>query len=182
MCEVEVWAPIPGYGGHYEASNLGQIRVKDRVVVKKHSTSGKPESFFYKGRNLSPCNSSKHGHKGVTFGFDGVVKRLSVHRLILLAFVGPCPEGMEACHNNGNAGDNRLSNLRWDTHHNNNQDRKRHGTYPNGEAHPMAKITAEQVLSVRARRLQNAAIMAELGVSRSHAQRIRTGQSWSATA
>ncbi len=52
------------------------------------------------------------------------------HRAVLLAFVGPCPEGMEACHNNGDPLDNRVENLRWDTRSNNTLDKVAHGTHP----------------------------------------------------
>jgi hypothetical protein len=52
-----------------------------------------------------------------------------VHQLVLEAFVGPRPRGMESCHNNGNQTDNRLVNLRWDTKSENNLDRVRHGTH-----------------------------------------------------
>jgi hypothetical protein len=70
-----------------------------------------------------------------------------VHRLVLEAFVGPCPAGMEACHNNGVRTDNRLENLRWDTRSANCRDRIRHGTtnFPRGIAHGMSKLTEEDV-------------------------------------
>lgn len=55
-----------------------------------------------------------------------------MHRLMLLAFVGPCPDGMEACHNNGDPSDNRLDNLRWDTKQSNQADRIEHGTSVEG--------------------------------------------------
>ena len=49
------------------------------------------------------------------------------------AFIGPRPAGMEACHESGDARDNRPDNLRWDTHAANMEDRRRHGTLAIGE-------------------------------------------------
>lgn len=75
--------------------------------------------------------------------------RRRVHRLVLKTFIGSCPKGMEACHNNGIRTDNRLKNLRWDTRKNNIRDEIKHGThyspYQNGEAHFMAKLTEKNV-------------------------------------
>jgi hypothetical protein len=51
----------------------------------------------------------------------------TVHSLVMLAFVGPRPDGLEVCHNNGVASDNRLSNLRYDTRSENNVDSSKHG-------------------------------------------------------
>jgi len=73
-----------------------------------------------------------------------------VHQLILEAFVGPCPEGMECCHNDGNPANNRLTNLRWDTHKANAADQVLHGTHHRGERHGLAKLTDHQVRSIRA--------------------------------
>lgn len=56
-------------------------------------------------------------------------KRRLVHRLVLEAFVGPCPGGMEGCHRNGNSADARLSNLYWGTRSQNNFDAVRHGSH-----------------------------------------------------
>ena len=42
------------------------------------------------------------------------------------AFTGPCPDGMEACHANGDRSDNRAGNLRWDTVRENANDRISH--------------------------------------------------------
>ena len=72
-----------------------------------------------------------------------------VHRLVLDAFVGPCPEGLEACHENGNRIDNRLSNLRWDTRSNNHQDKLKHGTDHRGSKNPQAKLSEEQVGEIK---------------------------------
>jgi hypothetical protein len=72
-----------------------------------------------------------------------------VHRLVLIAFIGPCPDGMEGCHEDGNPGNNRLSNLRWGTHQSNQQDMRRHGRTKIGESSPNAKHTVEEVLAIR---------------------------------
>ena len=144
---TEIWKDIPGFGGHYQASSLGRIRSKDRVVLKRHK-GGKVMSQVYSGRLLSPSKASKIGHLSVHLGVNGKKYTASVHGLVLFAFAGPRPEGMECCHNNGNASDNRPDNLRWDTHHNNNGDRKKHGTYALGERHHMAKISNEAAADI----------------------------------
>lgn len=89
---------------------------------------------------------NKHGHTRVLLERK---HNFQVHRLILLTFVGPCPDGMECCHNDGNAANNRRENLRWDTYKANAKDRIAHGTHPAGEKNPAAKITAEIVLQIR---------------------------------
>ena len=75
--------------------------------------------------------------------------QVSVHRLVLEAFVGPCPPGCETRHLNGNPADNRLCNLAWGTHRENAADKVRHGTAPRGERNPSAKLTEADVREVR---------------------------------
>lgn len=72
-----------------------------------------------------------------------------VHRLVLETFVGPCPVGMETRHLNRVRHDNRLSNLRWGTKGDNQDDREHHGTVLRGEHHGMAKLTVKQVQQIR---------------------------------
>lgn len=59
----------------------------------------------------------------------GVPTTKNVHQLVAEAFLGPRPEGMEVCHNNGQAHDNRAVNLRYDTHSNNQRDQVTHGIH-----------------------------------------------------
>jgi len=74
-----------------------------------------------------------------------------VSHVILTTFVGPRPKGMEACHNNGNHSDNRVENLRWDTHENNLHDMAKHGTLQYGELHPAAKVSNAMADKIRDR-------------------------------
>lgn len=110
-----------GYEGTYEVSNLGQVR-----SLSRPDSWGRP----VRGRALSP-DAGSGGHLRVKLTRNGVSRRFFIHRLVLAAFVGPRPEGMEACHNDGNPTNNIVSNLRWDTKSANAQDRRRHGTDKN---------------------------------------------------
>lgn len=133
----EIWKDIPGYGNFYMASNLGRIKVKERKIKKFSALVNKIVEQTYKERILSASKADKYGHLNVHLGVNKEKFVIGVHRLVLFAFVGFPPDGHEACHNNGIANDNRIENLRWDTHANNNADRKKHGKYPTGKDHPM---------------------------------------------
>lgn len=73
-----------------------------------------------------------------------------VHRLVLEAFVGPCPEGMECRHfPDGTKKNNNLSNLRWGTRQENVDDNIIQNKILRGEDSPKAKFTAEQIIEIR---------------------------------
>ncbi len=71
-----------------------------------------------------------------------------IHRLVLETYVGPCPEGMECRHLNGNPADNRLENLCWGTQTENQQDRFLHGTDSQGEKCGGSKLTLQKVRQI----------------------------------
>ena len=107
-----------------------------------------------------------------------------VHRLVLEAFVGPCPIGMQACHNNGIRDDVSLKNLRWDTIKNNAMDRVRHGTSlncPLGENHGRAKLSLDAVQTafyLWSSGMTHTAIAKKLRVNQSTVSRILCGKRW----
>jgi len=57
------------------------VRVKDRIIMRKHSKSGKVERFFYKGKELSQM-TFRDGYKMVRIGVDGERFTLHVGRLV----------------------------------------------------------------------------------------------------
>ena len=120
--EPEIWKPVVGYEGHYEVSNLGRVRSLDRVVIRSNGRRHRN-----RGRVLSQV-LNEHGYPTTSLSRSGKSRRSLTHRLVLTAFVGPCPPDMEGCHNDGNPANPNLTNLRWDTKINNAADRKRHGT------------------------------------------------------
>lgn len=108
-----------------------------------------------------------------------------VHRLILEAFVGSCPEGMEACHWNDDPTDNRLENLRWDTHRANGADMVRNGHHGGascpGERHRRAKLTesdVREIFALRQRGVSNLEIAALMGISSPNVCNILRGRTW----
>jgi hypothetical protein len=90
--------------------------------------------------------SGRYGHRSVEIGG----KWRSVHRLVALAFIGPCPEGHEVAHENGDPTDNRIGNLAWKTRAENMRDRARHGRTACRERHGSARLTEQQVAEIRA--------------------------------
>jgi hypothetical protein len=111
---------------------------------------------------------------------DGRRKHCRVHHLVMAAFVGPRPSGLQVCHLDGNPLNARLDNLRYDTPSANEADKRRHGTSPHGARCGQAKLTDEQVEQIRAigRAVPQTAIGALFGIDQAQVSRILTGKAW----
>jgi hypothetical protein len=151
----EVWQHVPGSEGRYEVSSRGQV-------------------WSNRTNRLLSLSIANTGY--IQVNIAGSVRH--VQRLVLEAFIGPCPYGHEACHGNGVRTDNRLENLRWDTRKGNMADASRHGTTNRGERCPTSKLTREQVQSIRAASGSQQEIAGRFGVSREHVRDIRSGKRW----
>lgn len=165
----EQWKAIPGLEGRYEVSSLGRVK------------------SLLRGERILLLCQRKTGYLTVIVG--GKSRR--VHRLVLEAFVGPCPDRMQACHWNDIPDDNRIENLRWDTRDANFADQRRnasnkprrsrqtHGGFGRGAAHIHSKLTEAQALAIlNEDRRSNRVLAKELGVSPSTVAQIRTGRKW----
>lgn len=106
-------------------------------------------------------------------------QRFLIHRLVLLAFVGPCPPSQECRHLNGIKTDNRLENLSWGTRKENCADKKGHGTENNGERNGGAKVDAPTVCAIRASRASMPELAEATGLSTTQIRRIVSGVKWS---
>ncbi len=125
--------------------NFPGYRVGDDGSVWSCWGGRKPPRITDKWRQLAQNRNGLCGHLKVSLGRNN---QRAVHRLVLEAFVGKRPDGMEACHWDGNPANNSLSNLRWDTRSGNRKDDIRHGKGI-GERHHSARLTNQQVRDIR---------------------------------
>ena len=154
----EEWRPVPGFE-RYQVSDLGRVR--------------------------GPCGIMrgclhKKGYRKVTLCRAGLgSENRLVHELLLLAFRGPRPVGMESRHINDCKTDDRLTNLVYGTVADNVADAIRNGKRNN------IKLSLMDVRGIRKRccRRGDARNLArEYGVSVSQVRRIARGNRWAGVA
>lgn len=103
----EEWRPVVGYEAAYEVSSLGRVRQNKSKRLRRPATV--------------------RGYYRISLTRNGTKKSYDVHALVAAAFLGPRPEGLQVCHNNGVKTDLRVENLRYDTPRANSLDTVRHG-------------------------------------------------------
>jgi len=91
----EEWRSVPEYET-FEVSNLGNIR-------------------HHKKKNNRKFKIDSSGYRRITLRKDGKNNSLKVHSLVMLAFIGPRPDGMVTNHIDGDKQNNCLSNLEYIT-------------------------------------------------------------------
>lgn len=154
----EKWLPVPSWEKFYCVSDLGRIW-----------------SMHQYGR-FTIGMQVQDGYRVMKLRDNGRQAHACVHRIVLEAFVGPCPAGMEACHNNGIPDDNRLPNLRWDTAQSNQADKLKHGTARYSSGYILDKAV---VVEIRIRTdITDQAWADALGVSLLTIRNARRGDTW----
>jgi hypothetical protein len=122
----ETWLPVVGYEGLYEVSDQGRVRSLDRYVANNR-WPGAPDRLL-RGRILKPIPGGGKTKKYFVVSL-GQNNNRKIDHIVLEAFVGPRPLGLESCHFDDNGHNNRLANLRWDTRSENHRDSVRNGTW-----------------------------------------------------
>lgn len=133
----EIWKNIPGYENSYQISNKGHVKSS----IKWNGSSK---------RILQPA-TKKDGHLHVCLYKNRISKTHMIHRLVMLAFVGPLPTKKECRHLNGDPKNNELENLQYGTHQENMRDCSKHNGFPDrrGVNNVKAKLTPDQVTIIR---------------------------------
>jgi hypothetical protein len=174
----ETWKPVIDAVG-YEVSNIGRVRSwrrKGSRVTSALATTPK----------LLKTSPNAYGYPSVNIARNGDrQKPVAVHILLLSAFVGPCPDGCEALHDDGNRMNCVLSNLAWGTRTDNIADKIRHGNSIRptirGEKHFRGRLSNKQVVHIK-RLLEHEYNMAHIAkiydVHPNTIESIKSGRSW----
>jgi hypothetical protein len=96
---TEIWKDVPTYEGIYQVSNLGNVKSLGNDKTRKEKI-------------LKPIKDGK-GYDKVNLFKEGNVKKMSVHVLVAMSFLGHIPNGFKIVvdHINGNTLDNNLKNI-----------------------------------------------------------------------
>jgi len=165
----ERWRQAVDYEGWYDVSDFGRVK---RVMAGKGAIAG---------RILNPQLDGGGYSRVALYGDEGR-HQFSVHRIVMAAFVGPCPDGKEVNHKDGDKSNNRLDNLEYMTRHENIAHAFNLGlrVLPCGEEHWCAKLTEKRVHEIMkflGKETQRS-IAARFGVSQTTIWRIANGLNW----
>lgn len=138
-CIKERWRPIPGHDGWYSISDFGRVR------RERGGTNTWPGRILVSTRDGA-------GYRKVVLSHQGDKTKCRIHQIVLLAFLSPCPAGMQTNHKDGDKTNNRLNNLEYLTPKQNTRHAREvlgidHRRF--GETHGRSKLTNDQVQQIR---------------------------------
>lgn len=141
---VEIWKPVKRFEGWYEVSSLGRVM---RVMPGRGAVAPKILGLRINRKGYACV----YLHKAIP-SVGSIKKHLTIHSLVLEAFVGPKPSPSHmANHKNGNKLDNRPENLEWVTNQENIDHSWQMGLrHYIGENNHIAKLTEKQVKEILA--------------------------------
>lgn len=168
----EEWRSVVGFEGRYEISNLGRVRGLVR------GSAGPPS------RLLAPVRHPVgYLHVRLSPGSRRESSRHLIHRLVAAAFIGPCPDGWECNHKNGDKKDNKVENLEWCSHKDNMLHALNSGLRKSNCRRLMRNVLSEndvrRIHALYAQSNYDAPALAEMfGVTCEAIRRILIGNSW----
>jgi hypothetical protein len=170
----EVWRPIAGYEGLYEASSFGRIKSLPRSWLGNFGVRASKTKILKQSEQSG-------GYLNVSLSKDNKAKTYTVHKLVAIAFHGEGGDRRAVRHLDGNTKNNQPCNLQWGTYSENEADKALHGTAPIGEKNPFAKLTEATVREIRSRIANGEGVRTvadSFGISKVHASQIAAGKRW----
>ena len=125
---MENWKDIKNYEGLYQVSDFGRVK-RLKTTINSSCRNG---GFRTTQEKILKQNLKRNGYLTVDLSKDGVVKTISVHRLVALTFI-PNDDitKNQIDHKNCNKKDNRVSNLEWVSDRENKNRAKSNNLYYN---------------------------------------------------
>ena len=173
----------------YRAVQMGEFMIDAQGQVWR--TVARRADRWRGGSRAIPCaprraeNKTGLGYLQVRTMLEGRRYHALAHRLVYRHFKGPIQPGLTINHKNGQKDDNRPDNLEAATYSEQAIHARtvlRRGRLEQGGAmNPMAKLTAEDVVKIRARRAAGEklrAIAADFGVTDRAVSKIARGHRW----
>lgn len=173
----EIWKDITGLEGIYQISNLGRVKSLERKRKGPYNRIMHLKEKIIKGRAVGI------GYYAVQIERDGSKKNNKIHKLVAEHFISN-PENKPCVnHINGIKTDNRVENLEWVTHSENNQHAYDKGLKISlkGEKSGRSKLKNTDIVKIREMLAQGTVIrlVAEkYNVSLSAIATIKTGKTW----
>lgn len=151
MEEQEIWRDIPGYENIYQVSNFGNVKTLTRTIIDEKRV--RKRTYVRQGKILNKYFSKDGYYKVKLYNGDASFFTVPVHRLVAKVFIPNMENKPQINHIDGNPSNNHYSNLEWCTNSENTKHAyttglKRKENYT-GEANCLAKLTTEQVISMR---------------------------------
>jgi hypothetical protein len=153
------WKQNKSVGNGGEDMSSVKLNCPDGVIIAKEIKGYEDLYFATSNGQIWSCKRKQYldqvpdqkGYLHVVLYKDGESKRCCVHRLVLSAFVPQPKDKDQVNHIDGNKQNNNLNNLEWVTNQENVQHAFKIGLEKAhyGEEHGMAKLTNEDVLTIR---------------------------------
>lgn len=161
---------------------------KEKEIVPGYSVNKSGDVFSYSnwrslGKRKLAQTINCYGYPTVKIYIKGKRRHVTVHSLVAIAFLKKKPSPKhEIRHLNGIKTDNRINNLRWGTRKQNASDRARHGNTVMGERSHHAKLSASQVIKIKAQIKKGGVTLSKIaekhGVKLSTISSIKYGKNW----
>mgnify|MGYP002814111959 CR=1 FL=1 len=163
--DQEVWAVCRNE--NYHISSLGRLR---RRTSARGAVVGKILKF----------RPDKDGYLRFKVYSPWSRYVLRIHREVAHAFLGPCPEGKEVNHQDGDKTNNRVTNLEYVTQQENLAHATRNGLKAKGEQNGYSKYTEKEIRIMKsmAMTMRPSEVADCLGLPRTTVWGVVSGKAW----